>query len=329
LGFLNELFGALSSASTLADSTLAPRRAIRRPLALPGQMVQIPRMRTAVLGHVEWVDFVRVERLPEPGAIVRALESWEEPAGGGAVAAAQLVNLTGNCMFYTALGDDDRARRARGELARLGVTVAAGRRRAPQRRAITFVDVRGERTITVIGERIAARASDPLPWEDLARADAVYLCAADVQAVRLARRARVLVATARILPILRDAGVELDALVGSARDAAERFEDGDLRPPPRLVVRTEGETGGRFQPAGEPEQRYAPATPPGPVVDAYGCGDSFAAGLAYALADGRAQREAVGFAARCGAAALTGRGAFQGQLRLVGLEAPLRGSDLP
>jgi ribokinase len=44
------------------------------------------------------------------------------------------------------------------------------------------------------------------------------------------------------------------------------------------------------------------------VVDAYGAGDSFAAGLTYALAAGLEGSDAVGFAARCGAAALTGRG---------------------
>lgn len=276
-------------------------------------------MRTAVLGHVEWVDFVRVERLPEPGMIVRALESWEEPAGGGAVAAAQLAKLSGSSTLFTALGDDDRGRRTRRELPLLGVRVAAGRRSEPQRRAITFVDGQGERTITVIGDRIAARASDPLPWGSLARTDAVYLCAADAAAIRLARRARVLVATARILPVLCEAAVEIDALVGSARDPSERFEDGQLLPAPRLVVRTEGEAGGEFRPAGGAPQRYAPAAPPGAIVDTYGCGDSFAAGLAFALADGGSQREAVAFAARCGAAALTGRGAFQGQLRLAAM----------
>ena len=44
-------------------------------------------MRAAVVGHVEWVRFARVERVPEPGAIVAALDSWEEPGGGGADAA--------------------------------------------------------------------------------------------------------------------------------------------------------------------------------------------------------------------------------------------------
>lgn len=273
-------------------------------------------MRTAVLGHVEWVDFVRVERLPAHGAIERALEVWEEPAGGGAVAAAQLAKLAGACTLYTALGNDERARRAREELPRLGVVVAAATRAEPQRRAITFIDRAGERTITVMGNRLAAAADDLLPWDELARTDAVYVCAGDPRAVRLARRARVVVATTRILPVLREAGVVLDAVVGSARDPSERYRDGDLDPPPRLVVRTDGEAGGELQASDGSLRRYAPVRLEGPIVDAYGCGDSFAAGLAYALADGRTTDHAVTFAARCGAAALTGRGAFQGQLRL-------------
>src|SRR5206468_7935884 len=174
-------------------------------------------MRTAVLGHVEWVDFVRVERVPTSGEIIRAVDVWEEPAGGGGVSAVQLVKLAGACTLYTALGDDERGRHACEVLSRLGVRVEAATRAEPQRRAVTFVDATGERTITVIGNRIAAAASDPLPWAELAETDAVYLCAADAAAIRLARRARVLVATARILPVLREAGVVLDALVGSLR----------------------------------------------------------------------------------------------------------------
>ncbi len=275
-------------------------------------------MRTAVLGHVEWVDFVRVEHLPESGAIVRALEWWEEPAGGGAVSAVQLAKLAGACTLFCALGNDGRGRQAREELPRMGVRVEAPTRPEPQRRAVTFVDAAGERTITVIGARLAAAASDPLPWGALAETDAVYVCAADAEAIRIARRARVLVATSRILPVLREAGVVLDALVGSAGDPSERYRDGDLDPAPLLVVRTEGERGGELLAGGGPRRRYSPAPPPGPVVDAYGCGDSFAAGLAYALADGRSAEAAVAFAARCGAAAVTGRGAFQGQVHLVG-----------
>jgi ribokinase len=55
---------------------------------------------------------------------------------------------------------------------------------------------------------------------------------------------------------------------------------------------------------------------PRPIVDAYGAGDSFAAGLTFALAAGYGVDEALALAARCGAACLTGRGPYQGQLTL-------------
>src|SRR5438046_3042188 len=155
-------------------------------------------MRVAVVGHVEWVEFARVERVPRPGEIVHALETWEEPAGGGAVAAAQLARL-----------------------------------------------------------------------------------------------ARVLVARARELPTLRGAGVQLDALVGSGEDEGELYHPGELDPPPHLVVTTSGGLGGWVQPGGP----FRPAPLPGTVVDAYGCGDCFAAGLTFALGRGDTTEDAVALAA--------------------------------
>ena len=53
---------------------------------------------------------------------------------------------------------------------------------------------------------------------------------------------------------------------------------------------------------------------PGPVVDAYGCGDSFAAGLAFGLGSGRDIDSALELAARCGATCMTGRGPYGRQL---------------
>ncbi len=269
-------------------------------------------MRTAVLGHVEWVDFLRVDRLPRSGAIAAAGDFWEEPAGGGGVAAVQLAKLAGECTLFTALGEDDRARRSRELLAGLGVRVEAAARAEPQRRAITFVEASGERTIITAGPRLSARGDDPLPWAEFERIDAVYVCATDAAALRLARRARILVATSRILPVLREAAVVIDALVGSANDASERYERGDLQPPPKLVVRTNGAKGGEYWTSGGSVTRYDASPVPGPIVDTYGAGDSFAAGLAFALAEGRKTEDAVAFAGRCGAAALTRRGAFAG-----------------
>jgi ribokinase len=268
-------------------------------------------VRVAVVGHVEWVEFARVEHVPTPGEIVSADEMWEEAAGGGGVAAVQLAKLAGSCLFFTALADDELGRRSREELEALGVTVHAGHARGTQRRAFTYVDEAGERTITVLGEKQRPSGEDgSLPWEELGRCDAVYFVCGDVAALRVARHCPVLVAAARELPNLRRGGVQIDVLVGSGEDAAERFEPGELDPEPQIVVTTAGGLGGWIRPGGP----FRAATPPGPVSDAYGCGDCFAAGLTYGLALGKPVDEAVAVGAECGAAVLTGRGAYGYQL---------------
>ena len=111
--------------------------------------------------------------------------------------------------------------------------------------------------------------------------------------------------------MLREARVELDVLVASAADSGERYAGG-LEPPPRYVVRTEGARGGTVEPGG----RFPPGEVPGPVVDAYGAGDAFAAGLTYGVASGMPIEKALELASRCGAAVLAGRGPFEGQIAL-------------
>ena len=265
-------------------------------------------MRVAVVGHVEWIEFARVEHVPRPGEIVHVLERWEEVGGGGAVAAVQLARLAGECMFLTALGDDDIGHRSARQLAELGVRVEPAWRDEPQRRAFVHLDGNGERTITVIGERLGPHGADPLPWEALTQCDAVYFTAGDAAALEAARSARTLVATMRARDALH-AGVQVDALVASAVDAGETYSDGDVEPPPRTVVRTEGASGGSVLVGGEVE-RWQPAELPGPVVDAYGAGDCFAAGLTFALANGLAPIDAARVGAECGAACMTRRGPY-------------------
>ncbi|HEY8103038.1 MAG TPA: PfkB family carbohydrate kinase [Gaiellaceae bacterium] len=263
-------------------------------------------MQVAVVGHVEWIEFVRVEAVPRAGEIVSAQETWAEPAGGGGVAAVELARLAGEASLYCVLGGDDLGARTRKELETASVRVHAPETDAEQRRGFCYVDEAGERTITVIGDKPRPNGGEgTLPWEALDRADGVYFTAGDAQAVRQARRARVLVATARELPTLHAAGVELDALVSSGEDEAERYQTGDLEPPPKLVVSTSGSLGGWAQPGGP----YKAAAPPGPYEDTYGAGDCFAAGLTYALAKGMEIPDALIFAAERGALALTRRGA--------------------
>ncbi len=263
-------------------------------------------MRVAVVGHVEWVEFLPVDRSPEPGAILRAPGSWSEPAGGGGVAAAELARLAGRSTLFTALGNDAIGQAIPGCFEPLNVKLSAQWREEPHRRAITLVDPQNERTITVVGPPQAPKGS-----LDLSSFDAVYFCKGDVAALQAARAARVLVATARVLPLLREAGVHLDALVRSSRDPSEFYRTGDLHPSPRLVAETNGRAGGTWSTA-EAFGSWKASPPRGPVIDTYGAGDSFAAGLTFALGKGMSTREAVELAARSGAAAVCRRGAHGG-----------------
>ncbi|HEY5195767.1 MAG TPA: PfkB family carbohydrate kinase [Solirubrobacteraceae bacterium] len=269
-------------------------------------------MNAAVVGHIEWVEFARVPHVPRVGEVVNATETWDEAAGGGAVTAVALARLAGRATLFTALGDDELGRRAQRRLERLGVVVHAAARDEPTRRAVTFVDDGGERTITTIGDRLAPRGSDPLPWELLADHDCVYFTAGDPAALAAARRARVLVMTPRARVVPPD-GVRLDALVFSAGDPSETRSAVDLVELADVVVATEGELGGGWTSAAR-AGRWEAASIPGPIVDSYGCGDSFAAGLTYGLGAGFTLPDALGLGARCGAACLTGRGPYSGHL---------------
>jgi ribokinase len=272
-------------------------------------------MKVAVVGHVEWIEFARVERVPVAGEIVHAEDWWEEAAGGGAVSVVQLARLAGSALLFTALGDDPLGHAAKAQLEARDVRVEAAFRALPQRRGFTYVDSRGERTITTIHERYGPSGGDALAWGELAESDAVYFVSGDPAAARAARAARTLVATARSLPTLAEAGVELDALVHSANDAGERYAPGALDPAPRLVVSTAGADGGTWAAEDGRSGRYAAAKLPGPVSDTYGAGDCFAAGLTFGLGRGMDVDAALELASRCGAAAITGRGAYDGQLR--------------
>jgi ribokinase len=52
-------------------------------------------VRAAVVGHIEWVEFLHVPRVPAAGDIVHASDVFEQAAGGGGVAAVQLRKLAG------------------------------------------------------------------------------------------------------------------------------------------------------------------------------------------------------------------------------------------
>jgi sugar/nucleoside kinase (ribokinase family) len=209
--------------------------------------------RFAVVGHVEWVDFLTVSHVPGPGEIVNAGHSWAEAAGGGAVAVVQLAKLAGSALFFTALGNDDLGRRSEAQLSNQGIE---------------------------------------------------------------------LVATPRARDALEGSGVELDALVRSASDSGEQDDPERLGYSARLIVTTEGPQGGTYVGTEGRTGHFEAAPLDRPIADAYGAGDSFAAGLTYGLGAGLEVREALGIAARCGAGNLTGRGPYAGQPTAADLDVP-------
>jgi ribokinase len=268
----------------------------------------LPPLRLAVVGHVEWVSLIGVDALPQAGSIRHATAFREEPAGGGAVTAACMARLLGRPVaFFTALGRDAIGERAAARLRQLGLELHVAWRDQPTRRGVSFVDPHGDRAITVIGERLTPMAADALPWHQLADCDGVFVTAADAPALRACRRSRILAATPRVrLPVLRQAGVPLDALIGSGLDPGEAVADGALEPWPRLRIATEGADGGLASPGG----RFPAPILREPVVDSYGCGDSFAAGVTAGLAAGWSVEQAISLGCHSGAACATHLGPY-------------------
>ena len=169
----------------------------------------------------------------------------------------------------------------------------------PQRRAVVFLDADGERTIAVFRRRLHPNGDDDLPWAELAEMDGVYFTGGDVAALRAARAAKVLVATPRAREALGTA-----TWCWTRWCAAPATRSSRTRPAgwsARVVVSTRGREGGTWE-TDDGRSGHFPAVPlPGPLRDAYGAGDSFAAGFTFGLGSGMALERALGWARMCGA----------------------------
>jgi ribokinase len=296
----------------------APPQARQPPIRLHA-LPELPALPLAVVGHVEVVTFLRVPQIPAAGTICLASEGMDLPAGGGAVVAVQMAKLTGRPVaFFTALGRDRAGEQAASDLEALGLELHVAWREAPTRRGVSWVDARGERTITVLGERLMPCAEDPLPWDQLQACAGVFVTATDAEGLRRARACGLLAATPRVRwPVLLASGVTLDVLVGSALDPAEALPQEGPEPPSRCIIATEAAAGSRATPGG----LFAAPELGGPLVDAYGAGDSFAAGLSAALAAGWPLAEAISLASHCGAACLEGFGPYARQINRADLRS--------
>ncbi len=241
-------------------------------------------LKFAVVGHIEWINFIKVDQLPKPGLISHSQRSLEYPAGGGAVIAKRLRELTyGEVHFFTALGNDFYGNQCLQILENMGIKLHVAWSDKPTRKGFSVIDSDGERSITIIGERIAPNHKDNLDWATLNEMDGIFITAADKEIFKKSRIAKILCTTPRVgLNIINESGILLDALIGSNLDPGEVFSLNELRLMPKIVIKTEGENGGIIFPGG----RYKAIKNRKKKVDSYGCGDSFAAGILYGLSSG-------------------------------------------
>ena len=184
-----------------------------------------------------------------------------------------------------------------------GVRVHVAWRDEPTRRAVTFLEPGGERTIVTLGDRLQPSGSDELDWERVGDAGSVYFTAGDDGALRQAHRSPFVVASPRARDVLEREGARIYALVFSEGDDDESAWARRVASHARLLVATEGSHGGRWW--GESEGRWTAAPLPGPPRDAYGCGDSFAAAFTLGLGRGDSIADAAKLGAEAGALALT------------------------
>ena len=273
-----------------------------KPIGLE-KLKKLPELNLAVVGHVEWMKFLAVDHLPKGGLISHSIQQMDQPAGGGALAAVEMMNLIKKPVhFFTALGKDESGEKSYEKLKNLGLNLSVAWRDEPTREGISFVDSQGERAITVIGKRLQPTAKDPLPWEDLQNFDGVFITAGDSEVITLCRKSNLLVATPRVgIQYLQESNVQIDLLVGSGLDPGEKYNPDQFSLKPKLRIATQGADGGIIWPGG----KYEAVKLSSQIIDTYGCGDKFAAGVTTGLAAKWSIEEAISLGAHCGALCAT------------------------
>jgi ribokinase len=287
-----------------------------------------------VLGSINQDFVLKVERRPNPGETVTNAELSTHNGGKGANQAAAAALLGASVTFLGRVGDDEFGEPLVRALQEKGVDTSLVERVSGKSTGAAFITVTpdGENAITV-----APGANRSLTPEDAeaaseANGDARVLVAqmeipveTVLRAVEVAAAAgtRALVNLAPTFEVPRELLEKLDPLVVNEHEAAfllgSEVEgvDGALSAAPQLLslgprsaVITVGEAGAVFADGGSRRHISAPKVD---VVDTTGAGDAFVGALAAKLAREAPLEEAVSYAVRAGAAAVTKEGA-QGAL---------------
>tara|TARA_Y100001968_G_scaffold29969_1_gene23183 strand:+ start:54 stop:896 length:843 start_codon:yes stop_codon:yes gene_type:complete len=276
---------------------------------VPEEISKLPKLKLAVIGHIEWVTFLKVDQLPLAGQISHSKDCFEEAAGGAAVAAVQMAKLiNGSIDLITSLGKDTNGEKCFERLTKLGLNLKVAWRDQPTRKGISLINDDGERAITVIGERLQPISSDDLPWSEMNTYDGIFVTATNEEGLRLARRSKFLAVTPRIgKNILENSQIKINALIGSGLDPGEKINYSRLIPRPEIYIATEGKSGGTIYPA---KIKYNSINPSSKEIDSYGCGDCFAGAVTTALSAQMDLDQAIKIGAYCGAECSTHFGPY-------------------
>jgi ribokinase len=287
-----------------------------------------------VVGSINQDFVLSVERRPAPGETVTDARLATHNGGKGANQAAAAALLGASVAFLGCVGDDGFGGPLVRSLEDKGVDTSLAKEVPDSSTGAAFITVTpdGENAITV-----APGANRRLTTEDVEEASGsigearILVAQMEVppevvlRAVEVAAGSgtRTLVNLAPPFEVPQALLEKLDPLVINEHEAAfllgERVEgvDGALEAAPKLlslgpgsVVVTLGEDGAVFS-GGESAQHLT--TPRVKVVDTTGAGDAFVGALAAMLADDAPLEDAVAYAVRAGAAAVTKEGA-QGAL---------------
>jgi ribokinase len=299
-----------------------------------------------VLGGANTDYLVKGERLPSPGETLQG-EVFQEAAGGkGANQAVAVARLGCRSALVARVGDDERGRRLRDQLAAEGVDVTSVRTdpEAPTGVALILVDRAGEKQIlTALGANQRVDQAQVRAAGEAIGSARVFLAQLEVPlpavalGLRLAREAGVTIVldpaparplseeVLRLVDVIRPNASEAETLTGIAvrdHDSAARAARNLLSRGVGAVVVQAGQDGDLLV---TPEEERLLPRHPVESVDATGAGDAFAGALAAALAEGRPVTEAAFMGSAAAALATTRLGAQAGLatreelLRFVGV----------
>ena len=287
-----------------------------------------------VVGSINQDFLLKVEQRPQPGETVTGAELSLHNGGKGANQAAAAALLGASVAMLGRVGDDDLGGPLVEALGEKGIDTGLIEAIEDESTGAAFITLTpdGENAITVApGANWRVRSEDVDAASEAIEGAKVLVAQMEVsvetvsRAVAMAEReeTRALVNLAPPMELPAETLEKLDPLVVNEHEAAfllgEKVEgvEGALSAGPELlllgprsVVITLGGDGAVFAEGDVTEHVSSPEVE---VVDTTGAGDAFVGALATKLADGSPLKEAVSYAVKAGAAAVTKEGA-QGAL---------------